>query len=114
MKFKEYLKEKEDELFPSDDQIESVVEDANEEFWKTVIGAFEDKLESKDFNKESFIAVLEPFKKMQKEAVKEWLKSNWPEIDSTPKEEKATIPTPSSNTPATNKPAAGEARMTGI
>lgn len=81
MSFKNYIREKSEDIFPTDEQIESVANDANEAFWKIAIESFENKLEKKDFNNEDFIKVLEPFKEMQKEAIKEWLKSNWPGLD---------------------------------
>lgn len=77
MSFKKYLKEIEDvTVFPTDEQIEAVAKSADEAFWKIVVESFKDKLESEEFIPSKQSAT---FKEQQKLAIKEWLKSNWPE-----------------------------------
>ena len=111
MSFKKYLQEKDELMFPTDEQIDIVANKAEESFWKTVINAFEDKLDDKDFNDKDFVKILESFKDMQRETIKQWLKVNWPgsdnetdkEFDDRRKEKMGTIPSSNADTPATNK-----------
>jgi len=113
MAFLDYLKEIEKtQVFPSDEEIEKVSESADEAFWKIVVEAFKDKLESKEFIQSKELA---NFKEQQKYAIKEWLKSNWPEPDdsnkSKPKVKEFKGGVTSFEPPASNLPASGEARI---
>ena len=63
-------------VFPTDEEINSVMESADTAFWNVVVNSFKDKLESTDFNPSEQLAI---FKKQQATAIKDWLKSNWPD-----------------------------------
>lgn len=96
---------------PSDEEIEKVAESAEDAYWKVVVEAFKDKLESKEFKPSEEMAT---FKKIQHEVIKQWINDNWDKdedvkINHTPSIE--IKPSSKSFEPPGTPGASGEARI---
>jgi hypothetical protein len=101
---------KSNKVFPSDEEIDKVVESADEAFWQTVVKYFSNQIEDTEFTPSK---ELETFKKQQKEAIKNWLKPKFENVEENKPESKHIEKggMESFEPPASNLPATGEVRI---